>query len=207
VEKSGATTLLEKVNKGSNNIGVVVFPKRLISLSEFGNSQCVMDKLIQAKKYNESTKEIEVIGAIEKLGKGGVQVYEFEYTLESIRGGMKRIFFVAFMDSRKLYLLNIAYADHPESPNGSLFNWCYRDGGIGHAAMKFAKAFGLKVTIISTSPSKEKEAIDYLGTDSFIVSRDQAQIKSQCEKEEDNPGLVKYQLPKLLKVSLDTVAA
>ncbi|KAF6134693.1 hypothetical protein GIB67_002094 [Kingdonia uniflora] len=76
-----------------------------------------------------------------------------------------------------------------------------RINDIGHVAVKFAKAFGLKVTVISTSPSKEKEAIDYLGTDSFIVSRDQAQIK-----EEDNLGHVKYPLSKLLKVSLDMVA-
>ncbi|KAF6166747.1 hypothetical protein GIB67_005623, partial [Kingdonia uniflora] len=51
-------------------------------------------------------------------------------------------------------------------------------GGIGHVAVKFAKALGLKVNVISTSPSKEKETIDYLGVDSFIVSRDQAQIKA-----------------------------
>ncbi|KAF6136611.1 hypothetical protein GIB67_016067 [Kingdonia uniflora] len=147
-------TLFEEVNKESNNVGVVVVPVRLISLSEFGNSQFVLNKLIQAKKRKESTKETEVIGATEKLGKGGVQVYEF------------------------------------------------KDGGIGPAAVKFAKAFGLKVTVISTSPSNEKEAIDYLGADSFIVSRDQAQIK-----EEDNPGHVKYSLSKLLNVLIDTVVA
>ncbi|KAF6166745.1 hypothetical protein GIB67_005621 [Kingdonia uniflora] len=51
-------------------------------------------------------------------------------------------------------------------------------GGLGHVAVKFAKAYGLKVTVISTSPNKEKEAIEHLGADSFIVSRDQAQIKA-----------------------------
>ncbi|XP_058081249.1 probable mannitol dehydrogenase isoform X3 [Magnolia sinica] len=49
-------------------------------------------------------------------------------------------------------------------------------GGLGHVAVKFAKAFGLKVTVISTSPNKEKEAIERLGADSFLVSRDPAQM-------------------------------
>ncbi|KAF6134694.1 hypothetical protein GIB67_002095, partial [Kingdonia uniflora] len=107
VETSGATTIFEEVNKGSNNVGAVVVPVRLFFLSEFENSQFVLDKIIQAEKCKESTKETEVIGATEKLGKGGVQVYEFDYKLDSIRGGMKRIFYVAFVDSKKLYLLNI----------------------------------------------------------------------------------------------------
>ncbi|KAJ8645541.1 hypothetical protein MRB53_007289 [Persea americana] len=39
-------------------------------------------------------------------------------------------------------------------------------------------AFGLKVTVISTSPSKEKEAIERLGADSFLVSRDLKQMEA-----------------------------
>ena len=50
-------------------------------------------------------------------------------------------------------------------------------GGLGHIAVKFAKAFGAKVTIISTSPNKKKEAIELLGADSFIVSREQDQMQ------------------------------
>ncbi|EXC35492.1 putative mannitol dehydrogenase [Morus notabilis] len=46
-------------------------------------------------------------------------------------------------------------------------------GGLGHLAVKFAKAMGIKVTVISTSPNKKKEAIENLGADSFLVSRDQ----------------------------------
>lgn len=45
-------------------------------------------------------------------------------------------------------------------------------GGLGHIAVKFGKAFGLHVTVISTSPSKEKEAKERLGADNFIVSTD-----------------------------------
>ncbi|KAI3849434.1 hypothetical protein MKX03_030830 [Papaver bracteatum] len=45
-------------------------------------------------------------------------------------------------------------------------------GGLGHVAVKFAKAFGTKVTVISTSPDKKKEAIQNLGADYFLVSRD-----------------------------------
>lgn len=50
-------------------------------------------------------------------------------------------------------------------------------GGLGHVAVKFAKAFGAKVTVISTSPNKKQEAIERLGADSFLVSRDQDQMQ------------------------------
>ncbi|XP_065876489.1 probable mannitol dehydrogenase [Euphorbia lathyris] len=51
-------------------------------------------------------------------------------------------------------------------------------GGLGHMAVKFAKAMGLKVTVISTSPNKKEEAIQNLGADSFLVSRDPDQMKA-----------------------------
>ncbi|CAA2997494.1 geraniol dehydrogenase [Olea europaea subsp. europaea] len=50
-------------------------------------------------------------------------------------------------------------------------------GGLGHVAVKFAKAFGTKVTVISTSINKKKEAIEKLGADSFLVSRDPEEMK------------------------------
>ena len=50
-------------------------------------------------------------------------------------------------------------------------------GGLGHVAVKFAKAFDLHVTVISTSPSKKKEALERLGADAFLVSRDQQQLQ------------------------------
>ncbi|KAA8546672.1 hypothetical protein F0562_003097 [Nyssa sinensis] len=51
-------------------------------------------------------------------------------------------------------------------------------GGLGHVAVKFAKALGVKVTVISTSTNKEKEAIERLGADSFLVSRDPDQMQA-----------------------------
>ncbi|QCD81963.1 probable mannitol dehydrogenase [Vigna unguiculata] len=51
-------------------------------------------------------------------------------------------------------------------------------GGLGHMAVKFAKAFGAKVTVISTSPNKKKEAIERLGADSFLVSRNQDELEA-----------------------------
>ncbi|XP_050292490.1 probable cinnamyl alcohol dehydrogenase 9 [Quercus robur] len=51
-------------------------------------------------------------------------------------------------------------------------------GGLGHVAVKIGKAFGLKVTVISTSPKKEEEAIDRLGADSFLVSSNPAKMKA-----------------------------
>ncbi|MED6183356.1 hypothetical protein PIB30_037188 [Stylosanthes scabra] len=50
-------------------------------------------------------------------------------------------------------------------------------GGLGHMAVKFAKAFGAKVTVISTSPNKKKEALENLGADSFVISTDQDQMQ------------------------------
>lgn len=49
-------------------------------------------------------------------------------------------------------------------------------GGLGHIAVKFAKAFDHHVTVISTSPSKEKEARENLGVDDFILSTNDEQM-------------------------------
>ncbi|KAK4707681.1 hypothetical protein R3W88_028606 [Solanum pinnatisectum] len=51
-------------------------------------------------------------------------------------------------------------------------------GGLGHMAVKFAKAFGTKVTVISTSISKKDEAIERLGANSFLVSLDPEQMQA-----------------------------
>ncbi|KAM7515828.1 hypothetical protein LguiA_005411 [Lonicera macranthoides] len=51
-------------------------------------------------------------------------------------------------------------------------------GGLGHVAVKMAKAFGVKVTVISTSPKKKTEAIETLGADSFLVSCDPEQMQA-----------------------------
>lgn len=51
-------------------------------------------------------------------------------------------------------------------------------GGLGHIAVKIGKAFGLKVTVISTSPKKEDEAINKLGADAFVLSSDPAKLKA-----------------------------
>lgn len=50
-------------------------------------------------------------------------------------------------------------------------------GGLGHVAVKFAKAFGHHVTVISTSPSKEQEARERLGADDFVLSTDLKQMQ------------------------------
>ncbi|XP_008236562.1 PREDICTED: 8-hydroxygeraniol dehydrogenase-like isoform X2 [Prunus mume] len=51
-------------------------------------------------------------------------------------------------------------------------------GGLGHVGVKFAKALGAKVTVISTSPSKKDEALNQLGAHSFLVSSDQDQMQA-----------------------------
>lgn len=51
-------------------------------------------------------------------------------------------------------------------------------GGLGHVAVKFARAFGAKVTVISTSPGKREEALDKVGADAFVLSGDPAEMKA-----------------------------
>lgn len=51
-------------------------------------------------------------------------------------------------------------------------------GGLGHVAIKFCKAFGHHVTVISTSPLKEKEAKELLGADEFILSTKPEQMQA-----------------------------
>ncbi|CDP18032.1 unnamed protein product [Coffea canephora] len=116
VEKAGATVLFEEANKGSNNVGIVVIPVRISSLRDFGTPQFVADKLIEAERRKESTKEAQFISVSERSNKEGLQVYEIEYKVDSTRGGMKRIFSAAFVASKKLYLLNISHSDGLEVP-------------------------------------------------------------------------------------------
>ncbi|KAF8116035.1 hypothetical protein N665_0023s0014 [Sinapis alba] len=114
VEKAGANALFEEPEKRSNNIGVVVSPVRIKSLEDFGSPQFVADKLINAEKRKESTKEAEVVSVGERSGQR--QVYEFEYKIDSTRGGIKRVFSAAFVSSKKLYILNVVHSDSPENP-------------------------------------------------------------------------------------------
>lgn len=50
-------------------------------------------------------------------------------------------------------------------------------GGLGHMGVKFGVAFGAEVTVLSTSPSKEKDA-KALGAHKFIVTSDPEQFAS-----------------------------
>ncbi|MFS7949161.1 hypothetical protein Hanom_Chr06g00568321 [Helianthus anomalus] len=116
VEKAGATLLFQDPVQGSNNVGVVVTPVRLTTLADFGDPQFVANKLIQAEKRKESTKDVQLVSFKERQ-KGDIQVYEFEYILDSTRGGLKTIFSAAFVASKKLYLLNIAHSQQPPLSN------------------------------------------------------------------------------------------
>lgn len=51
-------------------------------------------------------------------------------------------------------------------------------GGLGHVAVKFAKAFGTKVTVISRSAGKKKEALESLGADAFVISKDAEEMQA-----------------------------
>ena len=56
-------------------------------------------------------------------------------------------------------------------------------GGLGHMGVKFSVAMGAEVTLLSTSPSKEKDA-KRLGAHNFVLSTDEAAMK-KCESHFD----------------------
>ncbi|RYY54156.1 MAG: NAD(P)-dependent alcohol dehydrogenase [Chitinophagaceae bacterium] len=49
-------------------------------------------------------------------------------------------------------------------------------GGLGHMAVKFAVSFGAEVTVLSTSTSKQEDALR-LGAHHFVVTKDKEQMK------------------------------
>ncbi|KAF7847730.1 hypothetical protein BT93_L2683 [Corymbia citriodora subsp. variegata] len=49
-------------------------------------------------------------------------------------------------------------------------------GGLGHMAVKFGKAFGLNVTVFSTSISKKDDALNMLKADKFVLSSDKEKM-------------------------------
>jgi uncharacterized zinc-type alcohol dehydrogenase-like protein len=49
-------------------------------------------------------------------------------------------------------------------------------GGLGHLAIRFARAFGSEVTAFSTTPEKETEAREF-GADHFVLSNDAGQME------------------------------
>jgi uncharacterized zinc-type alcohol dehydrogenase-like protein len=49
-------------------------------------------------------------------------------------------------------------------------------GGLGHMGVKFARAFGAEVTVLSTSPSKQADA-KRLGAHNFVLTKDEEQVK------------------------------
>ena len=54
-------------------------------------------------------------------------------------------------------------------------------GGLGHMAVKFAASFGAEVTVLSTSPKKEQDALN-LGAHHFAVTKDPEQVKALTGK-------------------------
>lgn len=50
-------------------------------------------------------------------------------------------------------------------------------GGLGHMGVKFAKALGAHVTVLSHSPSKESDARG-MGADDFVLTKDSAGLKA-----------------------------
>lgn len=115
VDKAGATVLFEDPDVRSNNIGVVVNPVRISSLKDFGTSQDVANKLLQAERKKPSTNDVRLIRIEERAIHGDIPLYELEYTLDSTRG-IKRVFSAVTVASKKLYLLNISYSDSPDKP-------------------------------------------------------------------------------------------
>ncbi|GJP38289.1 hypothetical protein CLOM_g22748 [Closterium sp. NIES-68] len=51
-------------------------------------------------------------------------------------------------------------------------------GGLGHVAVQMARAFGTEVTVLSTSPGKEKDARELMGAHRFILTSDAHAMKA-----------------------------
>ncbi|KAL0396469.1 UNVERIFIED_CONTAM: 8-hydroxygeraniol dehydrogenase [Sesamum calycinum] len=56
--------------------------------------------------------------------------------------------------------------------------WGCRSWWRRHLTVKFAKCFGCKVTVISTSANKKNEAMETFGADEFLVRHDQEQMQA-----------------------------
>jgi uncharacterized zinc-type alcohol dehydrogenase-like protein len=54
-------------------------------------------------------------------------------------------------------------------------------GGLGHMAVKFGKALGAEVTVLSHSPGKREDA-QRLGADGFIVTQDPAALNRHAKR-------------------------
>ncbi len=54
-------------------------------------------------------------------------------------------------------------------------------GGLGHMAVKFARAFGAEVVLFTTSPSKVKDGLK-LGAHEVVISTDKAAMKAQLNR-------------------------
>jgi uncharacterized zinc-type alcohol dehydrogenase-like protein len=50
-------------------------------------------------------------------------------------------------------------------------------GGLGHMGVKLAVAMGAEVTVLSTSASKQADAIE-MGADKFVLTKDEEQVKA-----------------------------
>lgn len=55
-------------------------------------------------------------------------------------------------------------------------------GGLGHMAVKFGKAFGAHVTVISRGPGKRESALNELHADDFLDSTDAAALKGAANR-------------------------
>ncbi|KAL6581190.1 hypothetical protein OROMI_007113 [Orobanche minor] len=51
-------------------------------------------------------------------------------------------------------------------------------GGLGRVVVKFAKAFGAKVTVIRTSINKKEEELSHLGAYSFLISKNADEMQA-----------------------------
>jgi len=54
-------------------------------------------------------------------------------------------------------------------------------GGLGSMAVKFAKAMGCKVTVISRGTAKKEEALSKLGADFYVDSKNEAEVAAAFE--------------------------
>ena len=54
-------------------------------------------------------------------------------------------------------------------------------GGVGHMGVKFAKAMGHHVTVISSSNKKREEALQDFGADDYVIGSDQSKMNELAD--------------------------
>uniref|UniRef100_A0A383VVC7 PsbP C-terminal domain-containing protein n=1 Tax=Tetradesmus obliquus TaxID=3088 RepID=A0A383VVC7_TETOB len=116
-DKAGADVLFEDPGRRSTSVGVTVSPVRVASIEQFGDLEAVGQRLLDAERKKESTREAVLLASSSRRGSGGALLFDYEYSLDSTRG-LKRILNTVTITGSKLYILNANFKCDKEAGCG-----------------------------------------------------------------------------------------